>query len=77
MNMTNTQQTADLSTKNLTILEDQLNYEALSNKKLNLYAAYCTDTNLKSICDKAAKMHKQHFDNLYNYLCSHNKPQAY
>jgi hypothetical protein len=71
---TNTQP-AMLSSKNLGILEDQLNYEALCNKKISLYTNYFVDPNLKNVCQKAAQMHKQHFDMLFNYLNSHNKPQ--
>lgn len=73
--MNTNNQPAMIESKNLTLIEDQLNYEALCNKKLNLYANYCTDQNLKSVCTKAAQMHKQHFDTLLNYLNSHNKPQ--
>jgi len=65
---------AMLSAKNLTILDDQLSKEALNYKKMNLYADYCTDQQLKSVCQKAAQMHKKHFDTLFNYLNSHNKP---
>lgn len=63
-----------LSAKNLTILEDQMSKEALNYKKMNLYTEYCNDQQLKTVCQKAAQMHKKHFDTLYNYLNSHNKP---
>ena len=68
-------QSSMIASKNLTMLEDELNYEILCNRKMNLYANYCVDQNLKNVCDKAAQMHKQHFDQLYGYLSSHNKPQ--
>lgn len=68
-------QAAMLTSKNLGILEDQLNYEALCQKKIALYANYCQDQNLKNVCQRTAQMHKQHFDSLLNYLNSHNKPQ--
>ena len=68
------QNQASLSSKNLTILEDQLNYEALNCKKLNVYSDSVNDSELKNVCQKAARMHKQHFDSLFNYLNSHNKP---
>lgn len=64
-----------LSQKNLTILEDQLNYESLCTKKFELYANDCQDANLKNICEKAAQMHKKHFEMLFNYLNDRNKPQ--
>jgi len=63
-----------LSSKNLTILEDQMSKEALNFKKMNLYADYCNDQQLKTVCQKAAQMHRKHFDTLYNYLNSHNRP---
>ncbi len=71
---TQNQNTGMLSAKNLTILEDQMSKEALNYKKMNLYSDYCTDQQLKTVCQKAAQMHKSHFDTLYNYLNSHNKP---
>jgi len=65
---------AMLTSKNLTILEDMLNYESLNYKKLDMYARTCNDPQLKNVCNKAAQLHKQHFDMLFNYLNSHNKP---
>jgi len=65
---------AMLTSKNLTILEDMLNYEQLNYKKLDMYARNCNDPQLKNVCNKAAQLHKQHFDMLFNYLNSHNKP---
>ena len=65
---------AMLTSKNLTILEDMLNYESLNYKKLDMYAQNCNDPQLKDICNKAAQLHKQHFNMLFNYLNSHNKP---
>lgn len=75
-NMQDQSQTGDamLTSKNLTILEDQLNTEALNYKKLEMYSQTCTDQQLKDVCNKAAQLHKQHFDVLLNYLNSHNKP---
>lgn len=72
--MNQAQQQASLTSKNLTIIEDQMNKEALNCKKMNLYANYCNDNELKNICQKASQMHKKHFDSLFNYLNSHNKP---
>jgi len=65
---------AMLSSKNLTIIDDQLSKEALNFKKMNMYANTLEDQQLKAVCQKAAQMHKKHFDSLYNYLNSHNKP---
>lgn len=63
-----------LTSKNLTILEDMLNFESLNYKKLDMYSQSCNDPQLKDVCSKAAQFHKQHFDILLNYLNSHNKP---
>ncbi|NLL68177.1 MAG: hypothetical protein GX236_10850 [Clostridiaceae bacterium] len=65
---------AMLTSKNLTILEDMLNYESLNYKKLDMYSQRCNDPQLKAVCNKAAQLHKQHFNLLFNYLNSHNKP---
>lgn len=67
----NNQTSAKLDANNLKILEDQLNYEALMNKKFSTYAGYCTDAELKNLCQQAAQKHKQHYNELYNYLNSH------
>ena len=60
-----------LESKNLSILEDQLNHEALAYKKCEVYAGYFTDPALKTTAQKLAQHHKSHFDNLFNYLESH------
>ena len=60
-----------IESKNLTILEDQLNYEALAQKKSEVYANYFTDPSLKTMANQIAQHHKQNFDNLFNYLNSH------
>ncbi len=73
-NQSQSQNAGMITAKNLTILEDQMSKEALNYKKMNLYAEYCNDQQLKSVCQKAAQMHQKHFDTLYNYLNSHNKP---
>jgi hypothetical protein len=65
---------AMLTSKNLTILEDMMNLESLGYKKLSMYSQQCSDPQHKEICNKAAQLHKQHFDMLFNYLNSHNKP---
>lgn len=60
-----------IESKNLTILEDQLNYEALAVKKYRQAAQQCTNPELTTICNDAATKHKDHFDQLLNYLNSH------
>lgn len=60
-----------LQSKNLTILEDQLNHEALAAKKAAYYAQSITDANLKGMADQLAMHHRQRFDRLLSYLNSH------
>ena len=60
-----------LDASNLKVLEDQLNYEFLMNKKMSQYAEYCNDSQLKNICQQGAKKHKQNYTDLLNYLNSH------
>jgi len=65
------QQQPQIESKNLMILEDQMNHEALAMKKCELYSQYFTDTALKASVNNLAQKHKQHFENLYQYLSSH------
>lgn len=58
--------------KSLSILEDQLNYEALAVKKYNQASQTCTNPDIVNLCNDAATRHKQHFDQLLGYLNSHN-----
>lgn len=60
-----------IDSKNLSIIEDQLQHEALAYKKCSVYSGYFQDQALKSIANTAAQHHKQHFDALQNYLNSH------
>lgn len=71
MNNTNNMSGSQIKSKNLQIINDQLNYESLMNKKCSQYAEYCTDSQLKSLCTEAAQTHKQNFNSLKNYLESH------
>lgn len=64
-------QQPQLESKNLTIIEDQLNHEALAYKKCVYYSQNLTDSNLKNLSSQIAQHHKQHFDSLFNYLNSH------
>jgi len=60
-----------IESKNLMIVGDQMNHEALAYKKCELYAGYFVDPTLKSMAQKLARHHKAHFDNLLSYLDSH------
>lgn len=60
-----------MDSPNLRVLEDQLDYEIMMNKKMSQYAEYCTDPYLKKICRQGAENHKKNYNNLLNYLNSH------
>jgi hypothetical protein len=76
MNTTNnmgigSQGNKQLASKNLSILEDQLNQEALLVKKFQNYASQCQDTQLQNMCNQMASKHKNHYETLLSYLNSH------
>lgn len=60
-----------IESKNLDVLEDQLTLEALATKKYRMAAQQCTSQDLKDLCSQASQKHKQHYDDLLNYLNSH------
>jgi len=71
MNVPVGQGSKKLDSNNLKVLEDQLDYESLMTKKFSNYAHYCTDTELKNLCEQASQKHNQHYSELLNYLNSH------
>ncbi|MCT4605220.1 MAG: hypothetical protein N4A64_03800 [Marinisporobacter sp.] len=71
MAMNNQTAKPQLDASNLKVLEDQLNYECMLNKKFSQYAEYCTDTQLKNVCQQGAQKHHQNYTDLLNYLNSH------
>lgn len=60
-----------LDASNLKILEAQLFYEAMMNKRYNLYASYFNDAQLKILCQNSARKHKENYNNLLKYLNLH------
>ncbi|WP_231701796.1 hypothetical protein [Crassaminicella thermophila] len=60
-----------LDAPNLKVLEDQLSYEYIMNKKFSQYAQYCTDPQLKNLCQQGAQKHSQNYHALLNYLNSY------
>ena len=62
---------AQIDSKDLGIIQDELYHEALAYKKCSLYSQYFTEPQLQSMAGQAAKHHKQHFDALQGYLNSH------
>lgn len=61
-----------LTAKNLELIQDQLDAQQLAYKKIVCYENQFGDPNLKSLAHEIAQHHKQHFDALTNYLCSHS-----
>lgn len=61
-----------IESKNLMILEDQMNHEYLSYKKAEQCARTFSDTALRGVAQTLASRHMARFDRLYQYLNSHN-----
>lgn len=59
---------ANLTAKELSALEDQLNYEQMLVKKYKAYSQTATDPQIKASCEQMANQHKQHFDTLMGHL---------
>jgi len=59
---------ANITTKELSAIEDQLSMEQVLIKKFNSYSELCTDPTLKTKCQQIAGKHQQHFNKLMNYL---------
>lgn len=59
---------ANLSEKELSFLEDQLNAEQLLIKKFKAIAAEASDQEIKTCCDQIACKHQQHFDTMMGFL---------
>ncbi|MDK2800125.1 MAG: hypothetical protein PWP27_1955 [Clostridiales bacterium] len=59
---------ANLTTKELSALEDQLNYEQMLVKKYRTFANQVNDAALKNKCNQIADKHQQHFNTLMGHL---------
>lgn len=60
-----------LTSKNLTILNDQLNSEALLVHKYAHAAQSVQDPAVRSQLYSISELHRRHYDTLLNYLNSH------
>ncbi len=60
-----------IESKNLSLIEDQMNHEALACKKLESYASQFQDAQLKQHAAQLCQHHKAHFNSLYQYLNGH------
>lgn len=59
---------ANLTSKELSLIEDQLGGEQLLIKKFQAYATQCTDPQLKTKCEQVAAKHQDHFNRLMTFL---------
>lgn len=59
---------ANLTTKELSALNDQLGFEKVMYCKYQTAAQECVDPNMKTSFQQYANQHKQNFDCLLGYL---------
>ena len=59
---------ANISSKELTSIEDQLSMEQLLVKKYTSFANTTGDRQIKEKCQQIATQHQQHFNTLMTYL---------
>ena len=59
---------ANLTSKELTALEDQIGHEETLVRKYEAMAALCTDPKLASSLTNIANRHRQHFSTLVTFL---------
>jgi len=59
---------ANLTTKELSALEDQLGFECVMTCKYKQAAQESTESDLQSIYQRFATQHKQNYDTLLKYL---------
>ena len=58
----------DLTTKELTAIEEQLGQEQLMIQKFKMYAEMTQDQQLKTTCEQIAATHEIHKNKLLNLL---------
>lgn len=59
---------ANLTSKELSGIEDQLKIEQLLIKKYKVYAQTSSDPQIKTKCEQIAGKHQNHFDRLMGFL---------
>jgi len=59
---------ANLTAKELTALEDQLNYEQTLVKKYRAMSCLCNDTKIGADFTNIANKHQQHYNTLMMFL---------
>lgn len=58
----------NITSKELSALDDQLSMEQVLVKKYRTFANQCSDPQLKTKCTQIADRHQTHFNTLMNYL---------
>ena len=59
---------ANITSKELSALEDQLNSEQMLVKKYRTFANACSDPQLRQKCEQVASRHQDHFNRLMSHL---------
>lgn len=59
---------ANLTSKELSAIEDQLNIEQVLVKKYRTFATQVQDPQLKTKCEQVAARHQDHFNRLISHL---------
>ncbi|WP_312645226.1 spore coat protein [Hydrogenoanaerobacterium sp.] len=59
---------ANLTSKELSAIEDQLSVEQNLIKKYKMYSQASTDPQLKAKCEQVAAKHQDHFNKLMGHL---------
>jgi ferritin len=59
---------ANLTSKELTALEDQINYEQNLVKKYQAMANLCSDTKIQQDLNNFASKHRAHYNTLVSFL---------
>jgi spore coat protein CotF len=57
-----------LSSKELSLIEDNLRHEQTMVQKLNFYASQANDQEVKSLCQNLSSLHQKHSDILMQHL---------
>lgn len=58
----------NLTSKELTAIEDQLGIEQNLIMKYKMYAQTVTDPQIKTVCEQIAAKHQNHYSRLLNHL---------
>lgn len=57
-----------ISTKDLSYIEDMMNWNMIYSKKAHMYKGMIQDKTIKQFVASVAKMHTEHFNKLLNIL---------